>query len=89
MSTTPAERAREVATSPRRYSYNDILDELLRMHEDADKFGYVLGSRRERRMDILTRLIVLFETRGPQVLSAMQNTLRDLGDQPRDYSSRR
>jgi hypothetical protein len=87
MSGTPAERAHSVAISPRRYSYDEICDELERMHEDADKCGFVLGSWRDRRLDILLRLLVLFETRKPQIMQAMRATLEDLGDQPRQYRS--
>jgi hypothetical protein len=78
-----AERARALLSSPRRYSYDEILSELLRMHEDAEKYGYVLASWRERRMDILLRLIVLFETRKPQIVQAMREILRDLDGGPR------
>lgn len=83
------ERAREVVTSPRRYTYDGILNELLRMHEDAEKCGYALGEWRECRMDVLLRLIVLFETRKPQIVEAMRATLRDLGDLQREQAAPR
>lgn len=87
MSGTPAERAHEVATSPRRYSYDQIYEELLEMHKDATDYRAPWGPPREVRLDVIVRLLVLFETRKPQIVAAMRATLEDLGDQPRQYSS--
>jgi hypothetical protein len=85
MSSTPAERAHEVATSPRRYSYDQILEELQNMHKDTTEYRAPWGTPREVRIDVILRLLVLFETRKPQIVAAMRATLEDLGDQPRDW----
>jgi hypothetical protein len=84
-----SERAHEVATSPRRYSYDQIIEELQNMHKDATEYRAPYGPLRVARIDVIIRLLVLFETRKPQVVAAMRATLEDLGDQPRDYRSTR
>lgn len=88
MSSTPAERAHEIATSPRRYSYDQILEELENMHKDATEYRAPYGPLRMVRLDVIVRLLVLFETRKPQILAAMRATLEDLGDQSRDWKSK-
>lgn len=88
MANGAAERARDAATSPRRYSYDQIIDELLKAHKDTTEYRVPYGSHREARLDVIVRLLVLFETRKPQIVAAMKATLQAIGDQPRDWNGR-
>lgn len=61
-----------MSDEPKRYAYDDFVDELMRVADDTQNCVCRLGSERRRRMDILDRLVILMSVGKDKIVPALR-----------------
>jgi len=64
--------------SPQRLTYDDFLNELMRIAEDAAECTVPLGPRRKRRIEIVERLLILLDVGKPKVFPVLRDVQRQI-----------
>ncbi|HEY8066603.1 MAG TPA: hypothetical protein VIF40_18040 [Methylosinus sp.] len=65
-------------SKPKLYAYDDFIDELMRVADDAQNCVYRLGQDRSNRIDVIDRLVILMDIGKDKIIPAFRDAMKKL-----------